>query len=67
MKGSEFVREAAARKDSYVSSLEMLFGKKWRDEEPESDHQAQRLIETYQNSAMAEMDSGLETDQPGAL
>ena len=64
MKGSEFAREAAARKDSYVSSLEMLFGKKWRDEEPESDHQAQRLIETYQNSAMAEMDSGLETDQP---
>ena len=64
MKGSEFAREAAARKDSYVSSLEMLFGKKWRDEEPESDHQAQRLIETYQNNAMAEMDSGLETDQP---
>ena len=64
MKGSEFAREAAARKDSYVSSLEMLFGKKWRDEEPESDHQAQRLIEVYQNSAMAEMDSGLETDQP---
>ena len=64
MKGSELAREAATRKDSYVSSLEMLFGKKWRDEEPESDHQAQRLIETYQNSAMAEMDSGLETDQP---
>ena len=63
MRGAEFAQEAAARKDSYVSSLEMLFGKKWRGEEPESDYQAQRLIRAYQDSALAEMDSSLGDDQ----
>ena len=29
--------EEPPRRDSYASSLEMLFGKKWRGEEPESD------------------------------
>ena len=29
-RGTEFAKEAAARKDSYVSGLEMLFGRKWR-------------------------------------
>lgn len=28
----------------YASSLEMLFGKKWRGEEPESDYEARRLL-----------------------
>ena len=63
MRGTELAQENAARKDSYVSSLEMLFGKKWRGEEPESDYQAQRLIRAYQDSALAEMDGSLGDDQ----
>ena len=31
--------EEPPRRDSYASSLEMLFGKKWRGEEPESDYE----------------------------
>ena len=30
VRGTEFAQESAARKDGYASSLEMLFGKKWR-------------------------------------
>lgn len=37
VRGTEFAQESAARKDSYASSLEMLFGKKWRGDEPETD------------------------------
>ena len=36
--------EEPPRRDSYASSLEMLFGKKWRGEEPESDDEARRLL-----------------------
>ena len=63
IRGAELAQENAARKDSYVSSLEMLFGKKWRGEEPESDYQAQRLIRAYQDSALAEMDGSFGDDQ----
>lgn len=48
--------EEPPRKDSYVSSLEMLFGKKWRGEEPESDYEARRLLRAYQEGALAEVD-----------
>ncbi len=49
--------EELPRKDSYVSSLEMLFGKKWRGEEPESDYEARQLLRTYQEGALAEEDA----------
>ncbi len=48
--------EEPSRKDSYVSSLEMLFGKKWRGEEPESDYEARQLLRAYQEGALAEVD-----------
>ena len=46
----------APRKDSYVSGLEMLFGKKWRSDEPESDDAARALLRTYQEGALAELE-----------
>ena len=48
--------EEQPRRDSYASSLEMLFGKKWRGEEPESDYEARRLLRAYQEGALAEVD-----------
>ena len=47
MRGSEYAAQHAARKDSYTSSLEMLFGRKWRDMEPESDNAAWLLLKEY--------------------
>ena len=44
------------RKDSYASGLEMLFGKKWRGVEPESDYEARKLLSTYQEGALAEVE-----------
>ena len=56
-RGTEFAKEAAARKDSYVSGLEMLFGRKWRGDEPVSDVRAQELLRAYQEDALAEVES----------
>ena len=39
-----------ARRDSYASGLEMLFGKKWHGEAPVSDHEARRLLDTYKEA-----------------
>ena len=36
------------RKDSYSAGLDMLFGRKWRGEEPETDYAAQLLLKRYQ-------------------
>ena len=36
------------RKDSYSAGLDMLFGRKWRGEEPETDYDAQLLLKRYQ-------------------
>ena len=49
--------EEPPRKDGYASSLEMLFGRKWRGDEPETDYDAKRLLETYRNDALAEVDN----------
>ena len=54
--------EESPRRDSYASSLEMLFGKKWRGEEPESDYEAQRLLRAYQEGALAEVDGVTELE-----
>jgi len=56
-RGTEFAKEAAVRKDSYASGLEMLFGRKWRGDEPVSDLQAQELLQAYQEDALAEVES----------
>ena len=56
-RGTEFAKEGAARKDSYVSGLEMLFGRKWRGDEPVSDVRAQELLRAYQEDALAEVES----------
>ena len=56
-RGTEFAKEAAVRKDSYVSGLEMLFGRKWRGDEPVSDVRAQELLRAYQEDALAEVES----------
>ena len=55
VRGTEFAQESAARKDSYASSLEMLFGKKWRGDEPETDAAARQLLRTYQENTLAEL------------
>ena len=55
VRGTEFAQESAARKDSYASSLEMLFGKKWRGDEPETDVAARQLLRTYQENTLAEL------------
>ena len=39
---------AEPRKDSYSAGLDMLFGRKWRGEEPETDYEAQLLLKRYQ-------------------
>ena len=36
------------RKDSYSAGFDMLFGRKWRGEEPETDYDAQLLLKRYQ-------------------
>ncbi len=45
----------SARRDSYASGLEMLFGRKWHGSAPESDYEARRLLETYQESALQDL------------
>ena len=55
----------AARKDSYASGLEMLFGKKWRGDEPESDAAARELLRTYQEGALADMDEAVVDQRTG--
>ena len=53
---------SSLRRSDYSSSLDMLFGKKWRAPEPTSDAEAVRLLYTYQNGALADVDT-LTVDQ----
>ena len=55
VRGTALLGAEPARKDSYSSGLEMLFGKKWRGETPASDYEAQKLLETYQQSALEDL------------
>ena len=55
VRGTALLGAEPARKDSYSSGLEMLFGKKWRGETPTSDYEAQKLLETYQQSALEDL------------
>ena len=47
VRGAAGLAPEPARRDSYASGLEMLFGKKWHGETPVSDHEALRLLDTY--------------------
>ena len=44
------------RKDSYASGLQMLFGRKWRGDEPESDPEARALLRTYREGELSEVE-----------
>ena len=55
--------EESVRKDGYASSLEMLFGSKWREDAPQSDWRAVDLIKTYQEDALAEVGAPAVVDQ----
>ena len=52
VRGAAGLAPEPARRDSYASGLEMLFGKKWHGETPESDHEARRLLDTYKEAAL---------------
>ena len=52
VRGAAGIAPEPARRDSYASGLEMLFGKKWHGETPESDHEARRLLDTYKEAAL---------------
>ena len=62
MRGTAQLSPESARKDSYASGLEMLFGRKWRGEAPVSDYEARRLLETYQEVTMDDLGAA-ESDQ----
>ena len=55
-RGTGSLAQEAPRKDSYSSGLEMLFGRKWRGEAPESDYEARKLLDAYRASALADME-----------
>ena len=65
VRGAAALHPELPRKDSYASGLEMLFGRKWRGEAPESDYEARRLLETYQQAALDDLDPGREGQQKG--
>lgn len=52
-------------RDSYSSGIEMLFGKKWRGEVPTSDYAATHLLETYQQTALADLAVELPNQRTG--
>ncbi len=49
------LQEASKRDSGYASSLEMLFGQKWRENAPESDWRAKDLLRRYQDGALADV------------
>lgn len=54
MRGSTYAAKHAqeGHSDNYNASLEMLFGRKWREEAVESDSQARALLRRYENAAL---------------
>lgn len=56
---------AALQPEGYSSNLAMLFGKKWREEGPQSDLAARQLLEVYQQEALAELDTPLPAQRRG--
>ena len=58
VRGAANLNTEPTRKDSYASGLEMLFGRKWRGEAPESDTEARRLLEAYREAALQDLGAG---------
>lgn len=58
VRGTAGLGTEPARRDSYASGLEMLFGKKWHGEAPVSDHEARRLLDTYKEAALEDLGGG---------
>ena len=54
-----------ARKDSYASGLQMLFGRKWRGDEPESDPEARALLRTYREGEFSEVEDSILPQRTG--
>ena len=54
-----------ARKDSYASGLQMLFGRKWRGDEPESDPEARALLRTYREGELSEVEDNILPQRTG--
>ncbi len=48
----------------YASSLDLLFGKKWREPEAESDQQAQKLLRRFREAASLEKQEPFTIDVP---
>src|SRR5699024_6894189 len=64
----EYAAQHAARKDSYTSSLEMLFGRKWREMEPESDNAARLLLKEYMDQDAVQLEEPvLEPEYKGTV
>ena len=55
VRGAGSLNQEQPRRDSYASGLEMLFGRKWRGDEPVTDSAARRLLETYQQAALEDL------------
>ena len=53
------------RKDSYASGLQMLFGRKWRGDEPESDPEARALLRTYREGELSEVEDSILPQRTG--
>ena len=65
VRGAAALHPEPPRKDSYASGLEMLFGRKWRGEAPESDYEARKLLETYQQASLDDLSGSSEGQQKG--
>lgn len=61
----QLLRDKVGKGSNYTNNLAMLFGKKWREDEPESDLAARQLLEVYQQEALAELESPLPLQRQG--
>lgn len=61
----QLLRDKVDKGSNYTNNLAMLFGKKWREDEPESDLAARQLLEVYQQEALAELESPLPLQRQG--
>ena len=61
----QLLRDKVGKGSNYTNNLAMPFGKKWREDEPESDLAARQLLEVYQQEALAELESPLPLQRQG--
>ncbi len=60
MRGGDYAAQHAARRDSYTSSLEMLFGKKWHTNTVQSDYAAQNLLDEYMHEPLTAQQTAMQ-------